>query len=115
MARYTALGFSAAAVTGLSMTMGVPSPPSEEGVERHAELRFGHPFAVVAVTTDSRWNSDAKAVIRGPWHGVPVFSAWVTDPMDPKDEPGEALEDVREPRVSRMRAFWSRVVGGGQP
>jgi hypothetical protein len=41
---------------------------------RTAELRFGHPYAVVAVATD--WGT------RGPWHGLPVFSAWVAQPQD---------------------------------
>jgi hypothetical protein len=36
-------------------------------------LRFGPPYAVVAVTTDPAG---------GPWHGVPVFSAWVARPTD---------------------------------
>jgi hypothetical protein len=47
-------------------------------VARIAELRFGHPYAVVAVATDER-AGDGGA---GPWHGVPVFSAWVADPEE---------------------------------
>jgi len=69
MARYTRVGFEAAAVTGLAvaMAMRVPRP----GLIRTAELRFGHPFAVVAVVTGD-----------GPWQGLPVFSAWVARPED---------------------------------
>ncbi|MGQ5261299.1 hypothetical protein ACTWLT_11135 [Micromonospora sp. ZYX-F-536] len=71
MARYGRYGFEAAAVTGM---FGLTSLPPE-GVARTAELRFGHPYAVVAVATDKR--SDGGT---GPWHGVPVFSAWVAEP-----------------------------------
>jgi hypothetical protein len=69
MARYTRVGFEAAAVTGLAvaMAMRVPRP----GLIRTAELRFGHPFAVVAVVTGD-----------SPWQGLPAFSAWVAQPED---------------------------------
>jgi hypothetical protein len=66
VARYGRYGFEAAAVTGFMMTESVPP----EGLARTAELRFGHPYAVVAVATG------------GAWDGVPVFSAWVADPED---------------------------------
>jgi len=104
MARYTRLGFEAAAVTAMGLELrGLP--PRTRGIERHVELRFGHPFAVVATTWDQKWSDDAGMLVPGPWNGVPVFSAWVADPMDPTSEPGEALEDVREPPgVSRRRA-----------
>jgi hypothetical protein len=72
LARYGRYGFEAAAVTGMFELTSMPP----EGVARIAELRFGHPYAVVAVATDRR--SDGA----GPWHGVPVFSAWVGDPED---------------------------------
>ncbi|MGV9212945.1 hypothetical protein ACTFTM_13900 [Micromonospora sp. RB23] len=74
MARYGRYGFEAAAVTGMFGTVSLPP----EGVARTAELRFGHPYAVVAVATDSRADGTT-----GPWHGVPVFSAWVTEPEEP--------------------------------
>ena len=47
------------------------------GQRRVAELRFGHPYAVVAVTSDAAG---------GPWQGVPVFSAWITEPVDAGDK-----------------------------
>ncbi|WP_406069190.1 hypothetical protein [Micromonospora sp. NBC_01638] len=71
MARFGRYGFEAAAVTGM---VGLTSLPPE-GVARTAELRFGHPYAVVAVATDTRADG-----VTSPWHGVPVFSAWVTEP-----------------------------------
>ncbi|MDO3704415.1 hypothetical protein Q3W71_22380 [Micromonospora sp. C28SCA-DRY-2] len=71
MARYGRYGFEAAAVTALMDWMSLPP----EGVARVAELRFGHPYAVLAVATDTRTGGAT-----GPWHGLPVFSAWVAEP-----------------------------------
>ncbi|GIF32708.1 hypothetical protein [Actinoplanes utahensis] len=62
-------GFEAAAVTGFAARGGAPAPR----LVRSVELRFGHPYAVVAFT---------DAAPDSPWHGVPVFSAWVTEPED---------------------------------
>ncbi|MFD2767043.1 hypothetical protein [Micromonospora eburnea] len=74
VARYGRYGFEAAAVTAFAMVTGLPP----ERTVRVAELRFGHPYAVVAVATDSAG---------GPWHGLPVYSAWVAQPQElPDDE-----------------------------
>jgi hypothetical protein len=65
------------------MAVRVSAPaPSASVVQRRATLRFGRPYAVVAVAVDTTG---------GPWHGVPVFSAWVAEPSEPFDEstPGE--------------------------
>jgi hypothetical protein len=79
MARYTRVGFEAAAVTAMAILTSMISP----GLRRTGELRFGHPFAVVAVAAeglgDRRHNGNAWA---DRWNGVPVFSAWVTEPAD---------------------------------
>ncbi|MER7444430.1 serpin family protein [Micromonospora avicenniae] len=72
-ARYGRYGFEAAAVTALAAVTGLPP----EAVVRVADLRFGHPYAVVAVATDTRDGLPA-----GPWHGVPVYSAWVARPEE---------------------------------
>ncbi len=51
VARYSRTGFEAAAVTGLAAgPLSMAAGPS--GVVRIATLRFGHPFAVVAVAAD---------------------------------------------------------------
>jgi hypothetical protein len=71
-ADYERHGFEAAALTAMT-TRGLAASPRPPMVQRHATLRFGHPYAVVAVTTDDRG---------GPWHGVPVFSAWVAEPVE---------------------------------
>jgi len=79
VARYSRVGFEAAAVTGMMMLTGFMVPG--EGLIREAELRFAHPFAVVAVAVDERDGTAAP----GPWHGVPVFSAWVAEVEDAGD------------------------------
>jgi hypothetical protein len=72
MARYTRTGFEAAAVSAVAVALSAHLPA------RHREvvLRFGHPYAVVAVATG------------GPaaWDGLPVFSAWVAEPEDATDD-----------------------------
>ena len=80
MARYSRVGFEAAAVTSMAvaLSMRAPSP----GRLRTAELRFGHPFAVVAVAVDESYDRPAAVTRCGPWHGLPVFSAWVAEPED---------------------------------
>lgn len=83
MARYSRYGFEAAAVTAYLSELSEP----REGVARLAELRFGHPYAVVAVATDMRQDADGQWV-RGPWHGIPVFSGWVSEPENvPEADP----------------------------
>jgi hypothetical protein len=66
-ARYHREGFEAAAVTAVAVRMSFRPP----GKRREAELRFDHPYAVVATAAGA-----------GPWAGLPVFSAWVTEPED---------------------------------
>lgn len=82
-ARYSRTGFEAAAVTGFAIAIAARLP----GARRDVELRFAHPFAVVAVCA----RDDA-----GPgrsWTGLPVFSAWVTEPEDPAEaSDGEGQE-----------------------
>ncbi len=75
MARYTRIGFEAAAVSAFAVGMALRMP----GRRREVMLRFAHPYAVVAVTTDPTGNA-------GPWHGLPVFSAWVSEPEDATDD-----------------------------
>ena len=58
-----------AAVAGCAF--GSPEPA------RVATLRFGHPYAVVAVMRHARTGD--------PWHGIPLFAAWVAEPRDPSE------------------------------
>jgi hypothetical protein len=79
VARYNAVGFEAAAVTGLAVAMSRPS--TRPGHRREATLRFGHPFAVIAVVHDDH-RAPSSDRVPTPWHGLPVFSAWVSEPAD---------------------------------
>jgi hypothetical protein len=77
VARYSAIGFEAAAITGLMVAVSAGRP----GVRRAATVRFAHPYAVVAAAfDDDRARSSGGS--RSPWHGLPVFAAWVADPSD---------------------------------
>jgi hypothetical protein len=91
MARYSRIGFEAAAVTAVAVRSAarIPAP------HRVAELRFGHPYAVVAVATDSAAGRERPRSAVSPWHGVPVFSAWVSAPDD-------ADPDDAQPAVSQL-------------
>ena len=86
MARYTRTGFEAAAITALAVAAAAMT--RKPGIRRTAELRFGHPFAVVAVATSNDTPSGRnQSAPQDPWHGLPVFSAWVASPEDATDEP----------------------------
>ena len=75
MARYSAEGFEAAAISALHVALAAHRWP--DATPRRATIRFTHPYAVVAVAYD-----DPRQASPSAWHGVPVFSAWVTRPED---------------------------------
>jgi hypothetical protein len=77
MARYSRLGFEAAAVSAIAVAMGVRLPARH----REVTLRFGHPYAVVAFTMGT-------GGLASLWNGLPVFSAWVSEPEDATDGTG---------------------------
>jgi len=85
LARYTAVGFEAAAVTVLAIATSAPR--LRPGHRREATLRFGHPFAVVAVASDDL-EVPPRDRVSTPWLGLPVFSAWIAhlDGMARRDE-----------------------------
>ena len=87
MARYSRFGFEAAAVTALAVALSFRHPA---GRRRVADLRFAHPYAVVALTIDGNGTAPATAVRHSEWHGLPVFSAWVAEPAEAEDESGQA-------------------------
>ncbi|MEZ5114655.1 MAG: hypothetical protein R2737_00190 [Candidatus Nanopelagicales bacterium] len=70
-AAFTREGFEAAAVSAIGLARGAPPKRLREVPSRTLVARFGRPYAVCAVATGP-----------GPWHGVPVFSAWVEHPDD---------------------------------
>jgi hypothetical protein len=95
MARYSRTGFEAAAATAIGIALAAMVP----GKRREAELRFAHPYAAVAITTDTGGASqDASGgASHGPWHGLPVFSAWVSQPEDATDDGASADAAQRPP------------------
>jgi hypothetical protein len=87
LARHTRLGFEARAVTALGVNLSADY--ERPGIRRTAGLRFGHPFAVVAVgVAEDRYS--LRPVPHNPWHGLVVFSAWVADPEEATTEPDGA-------------------------
>ncbi len=82
VARYDRVGFEAAAVSALAVAMSMRAP--RRGLLRTAELRFGHPYAVVAVPVPEVTGPGRTPPGResSPWDGLPVFSAWVAEPQD---------------------------------
>jgi hypothetical protein len=79
-ASYTRTGFEAAAVTALGVRLAMIRP---SGLRRVAELRFGHPYAVVAIAKADASDGEAPG-----WHGLPVFSAWVAEPKEAQPNDG---------------------------
>jgi hypothetical protein len=82
IARYSRLGFEAAAISAFGIA--VSAPTTRPGLRRSAELRFGHPFAAVAVVVSSGWPAIGVAE-QHPWHGLPVFSAWIKEPSEAEE------------------------------
>lgn len=83
VARYSRTGFEAAAVTAMAVRGAMAT--TRPGLLRTAELRFGQPYAVVAAVTGNDPRGRQQAPARTPWHGLPVFSAWITQPEDAED------------------------------
>jgi hypothetical protein len=79
-AEYTARGFRAAAITVLGEVAGEADAPELCPV-RDATLRFDRPYAVVAVARAGRAARSVPPEAL-PWHGIPVFSAWVAEPSE---------------------------------
>ena len=86
-ARYSAVGFEAAAVTALGVRTA--ALVRRRGVVRTATVRFAHPYAVVAVAFDDDRGPE-RPTARTPWHGLPVFSAWVTERVEADQDPPHA-------------------------
>ena len=85
VARYGRVGFEAAAVSALAIKTSARH--RRPGLRRVGELHFGHPFAVVAVAVAGAAEGGHLGAGEGTsgrsWHGLPVFSAWVSEPEEP--------------------------------
>ena len=79
VARYTRVGFEAAAVS--AMMVATSYTPPRDGLRRTAAIHFGHPYAVVAIA-DRPWQDgwQPNTAEGAAWLGLPVFSAWVAEP-----------------------------------
>jgi hypothetical protein len=78
VAKFDRCGFGAASVSAhASLGEAEFERPSRTGLAREVIIRFSRPFAVVAATL-------SRSASPHPWHGVPVYSAWVTTPSEPE-------------------------------
>jgi hypothetical protein len=81
VASYSRYGFRAAAVTTVAVTTSA-RVYAHQGVERALRVRFGRPYAVIA-SVDPPLGGQSGG---GPdWTGLPVFTAWITRPVDAGD------------------------------
>jgi hypothetical protein len=92
VASFTRYGFEAAAVTALGIRASAARPPAQRAVERSAVLRFDHPFAAVAIAgrpgARAGGGSGGEPDAGGAGlSGLPLFSAWVHEPIEPEDHP----------------------------
>ena len=80
MARFTKVGFEAAAITAVS-GLSAPMPQANPITERTATIFFNRPYAVLALTDTRAPNPDAPwltdTIAPDVWLGVPAFAAWV--------------------------------------
>lgn len=84
MARYSRTGFEAAAISAMVVASAARLPATH----RDVVLRFGHAYAVVALAIATPGTASGGS----PWHGLPVFSAWVSEPEDATDDDGHSSE-----------------------
>jgi hypothetical protein len=77
VAKYSAVGFEAAAVTALAVISSAVVRIGPSRVPRRAIVRYRHPYAVVAATY-----SDPRQPAPDAWSGLPLFSAWIATAED---------------------------------
>lgn len=88
VASFSRYGFEAAAVTALvGFAASAARPPRDRAIKRRATLCFDHPYAAVAIA-GRPIGAGAPAQPASPFAGMPLFSAWVHEPVEPEDEPG---------------------------
>ena len=94
MAEYSSAGFRAAAVT--TTARGAASNMPRLVRQRHAEVRFNRPYAVVALCD---WGPRAAGKSVAAWSTMPVFSAWVAAACDVPDRPPLSSNDGGKGKV----------------
>ena len=85
IAAFDRYGFEAAAITAMAVMAGA-GPPLDLGLRREVHIRFARPFVCVAAVDDAPWGRVDGQYRRmpGTWHGLPVFSAAVSEPSEPQ-------------------------------
>ena len=90
VAAFTRYGFEAAAVTAFGARTSAMLAAPKRVVERRAVLRFDHPYAAVAIAgwpAMPRGPKDSPGAPGTPLSGLPLFTAWVHEPIEPEDDP----------------------------
>ena len=90
VASFTRYGFEAAAVTALGARTAALRRPVGRATERRAVLRFDHPYAALAVPGRAAVAGVGGSGVGGeggPFPGLPLFTAWVAEPVEPEDHP----------------------------
>ncbi len=88
IARFSRYGFEAAAI--VDFLLGRAMEPVERGIERSVVLRFDHPYAAVAVAGKLNGWRDAFFDTQARFSGLPLFTAWVTTPVEPENHVEDA-------------------------
>jgi hypothetical protein len=81
VASYGREGFEAAAITSIGVRAVALREPREVP-RRTLRVRFDRPYAAVAVAVPPP-GDDIDIGIDAAWYGLPVFSAWITEPAEP--------------------------------
>jgi hypothetical protein len=81
LAQYTYQGFKAVAYTGFAGSMRIMAafPETYRVRERTAVIRFGRPFAALALAATTGNEQE-------PFSGLPVFEAWIAAPDEAKED-----------------------------
>ena len=93
VASFTRYGFEAAAVTAMAVRASAARLPIQRTLQRSAALRFDHPYAAVAIAGRPAWSGRVLGASPGPaskFAGLPLFSVWVDEPLEPEDRPPPA-------------------------
>jgi hypothetical protein len=91
VASFTRYGFEAAAITAFGAVAAALRRPQERAIERTAVLRFDHPYAAVAIAgrpaEAGRGATSGSPSPESSLAGLPLFAAWVHQPVEPEDDP----------------------------
>jgi hypothetical protein len=92
VASFTRYGFEAAAITAFGVAAAALRA-GDRAIERTAVLRFDHPYAAVAIAgtpPGALRGVSGPAPPDSPFPGLPLFTAWVHEPIEPEDDPPDS-------------------------